>query len=218
MKFNENATVENYVIKFMQKELGYTYMSRDEFTKLRESENDYLVPSLLSEAIKNVNEVHDETIVANVIREVRKADTNQGFLELLRNGVELKDQSTGKTAKYRLIDFVPSSDKNSFVITNQFYFAGDTENIRTDVTVFVNGIPLADIEAKSPTASQTTDYTEAIGQLKRYERVAPRFFIPNLFNIATDGLQTVYGATYAPEQYFLKWRDGDLLIKIWRKS
>lgn len=211
MKFNENSTVEQFVIKFLQEKLGYIYMKRDEFSELRENENEYLITSFLSQAIKKINDIVDETVVANVIREVRKVDTNQGFLEILRNGVELKDQATGKTAKYRLIDLTLGSDNNNFVITNQFYFAGDTENIRTDVTIFVNGIPLVDLEAKSPTASQTTDYTEAIGQLKRYERVAPRFFIPNLFNIATDGLQTVYGATYSPDQYFLKWRDDKML-------
>ena len=200
MKFNENATVEQYIIRFMQDKLGYKYFTRDEFAEFRDQETEYIIPPLLSEAIRKINNVDDDTVVANVIREVRKADTNPGFLELMRNGVELKDQATGKTAKYRLVDLTPGSDKNSFIITNQFYFAGDTENIRTDVTVFVNGIPLVDIEAKSPTASQTTDYTEAIGQLKRYERVAPRFFIPNLFNIATDGLQTGYGATYSPQQ------------------
>lgn len=212
MKFNENSTVEQYIIRFMQDELGYKYLARDEFTKLRQQETEYLVIPHLADAIGKINGVTDETVIANVIREVKKSDTNQGFLDLLRNGVELKDQASGKTAKYRIVDLTPGNQNNSFIITNQFYFAGDTENIRTDVTVFVNGIPLVDIEAKSPTASQTTDYTEAIGQLKRYERVAPRFFLPNLFNIATDGLQTVYGATYAPDQYFLKWRDDEMLV------
>lgn len=213
MKFNENATVEQFVIRFMQDKLGYKYIKPEEFAKLRHQETEYLIDSEIVDAIKRINNITDETIAANVMREIRKSDTNQDFLKLLRDGVELKDQASGKTVKYRLIDPSTESSRNKFVITNQFYFAGDAENIRTDVTVFVNGIPLVDIEAKSPTASQTTDYTEAIGQLKRYERVAPRFFIPNLFNIATDGLQTVYGATYAPDQYFLKWRDDEMLLK-----
>src|SRR3989344_3274777 len=150
MKFNENATVEQYIIRFMQDKLGYKYFTRDELAEFRVQETEYLISPQLSEAIRKINNVDDDTVVANVIREVRKADTNPGFLELMRNGVELKDQATGKTAKYRLVDLTPGSDKNSFIITNQFYFAGDTENIRTDVTVFVNGIPLVDIEAKSP--------------------------------------------------------------------
>lgn len=210
MKFNENATVEQYIIRFLKNKLDYTYIKPDDFASLREQENEVLILPHLKAAVKKINNMDDETLITSIIYEVRKADTNQAFLELLRNGVSLKNQQTQKTEKYRLIDF-DKPENNDFVITNQFYYAGESENIRTDVTVFLNGIPIVDIEAKSPTASQTTDYNEAIGQLQRYARVAPKLFVPNIFNIATDGLQTVYGATYAPDQYYLTWRDDELL-------
>jgi len=212
MKFNENATIEQHIIKFLKNNLGYRYIKPEDFAKLRNQENEVLIEPLLVESIKKINQLSDETIIQTIIRELKKADTNQHFLEFLRNGVELKNQETQKTEKYKILDF-ENPQNNDFVATNQFYFAGDLENIRPDIMIFVNGIPLVDIEAKSPTANQTTDYTEAIGQIKRYERVAPKLFIPNLFSVATDGLQTVYGATYSPEQYFLKWRDDDLLKK-----
>lgn len=210
MKFNERATVELYIIKFLRETLGYTYIKPEEFALLRDQENEVLIETQLADAIRHVNNLDDETVVQSVIREVKKVDTNQDFLTLLRDGVTLKNQTTQKSVTYRIIDLVDHS-RNQFVITNQLYFAGEVENIKPDIMLYVNGIPLVDIEAKSATASQNTDYTEAIGQFNRYERVAPKLFVPNLFNIATDGLQTVYGATYAPEQYFLKWRDDDLL-------
>ena len=47
--------------------------------------------------------------------------------------------------------------------------------------------------AKSPTAASNVNYSNAVGQIKRYERNAFKLFWPNCFNIATDGLQTVYG-------------------------
>jgi type I restriction enzyme R subunit len=212
MKFNENATVEQYVIRFMRDKLGYVFIKPEAYSQLRQQENEVLVEEHLKDALRKINGVDDETVLATIVREVKKADTNQEFLNLLRYGVELKNSETGKTSKYRLLDFT-DPDNNNFVVTNQFYFAGDAENIRPDIMLFVNGIPIVDIEAKSPTASATTDYSEAIGQIKRYERVAPKLFVPNLFSIATDGLQTVYGATYSPEQYFLKWRDDELLTK-----
>lgn len=212
MKFNENATVEQYIIRFLRDTLGYIFIKPEVFSTLRQQENEVLIEPHLKEALCKINNIDDETLLSTIIREVRKDDTNQDFLKLLREGVELKNSDTGKTIKYRLIDFV-NQDNNDFVVTNQFYFAGDAENIRPDIMLFVNGIPLIDIEAKSPTASATTDYSEAIGQIKRYERVAPKLFIANIFSIATDGLQTVYGATYSPDQYFLKWRDDELLTK-----
>lgn len=205
MKFNELYTVEKHVIKFLRNELGYDYISPQDLAAQREFENHYLSDSDLFEAIKRINNIPDSD-VQNVIREIKKIDTNEGFLKLLRNGVNLKDPETGKMRDYMIVDY-DKLENNHFLVTNQFYFEGNLENIRPDILIFLNGIPIVDIEAKSPTASTGVNYENAIGQIKRYERVAMKLYWPNCFNIATDGLKTVYGATYAPDQYFLQWRD-----------
>ncbi|PIQ80053.1 MAG: hypothetical protein COV79_02500 [Parcubacteria group bacterium CG11_big_fil_rev_8_21_14_0_20_41_14] len=208
MKFNEQYTVENHVIKFLQEKLGYEYTKPQEFAKLREFENEYIITSLLLEAVKRINGVDDDEAIS-IVREVKKIDNNEAFLTMLREGVNLKNPQTGKMRDYYVIDFdIPGN--NQFVVTNQFYFEGNSENIRPDVMVFLNGLPVVDIEAKSPTAASNVNYTNAVGQIKRYERNAFKLFWPNCFNIATDGLQTVYGATYAQAQYFLRWRDEEL--------
>ncbi len=208
MKFNEQVTVENYIIKFIQNKLGYEYVKPEEFAKYRDLESEYIITPLLENAIKNLNQDITENEIKNVIREVKKIDTNQGFLEALRNGVNLKNPKTGKKHDYKLLDF-ENPENNQFVVTNQFYFEGDSENIRPDVMIFVNGLPLVDIEAKSPTASEGVSFENGMDQIKRYEKVARKLFIPNCFNIASDGLKTVYGATGAPKQYFFQWRDED---------
>ena len=208
MKFNEQYTVENHVIKFLQEKLGYEYIKPQEFAKLREFENEYVITPLLLEAVKRINGI-DEDEAISVVREVKKIDSNEAFLTMLRDGVNLKDPQTGKMRDYYIVDF-DSPENNQFVVTNQFYFEGNSENIRPDVLVFLNGLPVVDVEAKSPTAASNVNYSNAVGQIKRYERNAFKLFWPNCFNIATDGLQTVYGATYAPAQYFLRWRDEDL--------
>ena len=204
MKFNEQHTIEYHIIKFIR-ELGYEYIPADEFSKLRTFENEYLVTPHLIEAIQKINSV-DETVATSVVREVKKLDTNESLLLAIRNGINLKDPETGKSRDYKIVDF-DNTDNNRFVVTNQFYFEGNTENIRPDVLVFLNGMPVCDIEAKSPTASSSVNFENAIDQIKRYEKVAPKLFITNCFNIATDGLKTVYGATYSPKQYFLTWRE-----------
>lgn len=205
MKFNEQYTVENHIIKYLSETLGFDYIKPDDFAKLREFESEYLVIPELFEAIKRINKLTDDE-AQNVIREIKKIDTNEEFLNLLRYGVNLKDSKTGKMRDYLVVDY-NETNNNHFVVTNQFYFEGNLENIRPDILVFLNGIPVVDIEAKSPTASEMVDYSKAIGQLKRYERNAIKLFWPNCFNIATDGLKTVYGATYAPTQYFLQWKE-----------
>ena len=208
MKFNEQYTVENHVIKFLEEKLGYEYIKPQEFSKFREFENEYLITPLLLEAVKRINGISDDEALS-VVREVKKLDSNEVFLNVFRNGVNLKDPATGKMRDYFIVDF-NNIDNNHFVVTNQFYFEGNSENIRPDVMVFLNGIPVVDIEAKSPTAATNVNYSNAIGQLKRYERNAFKLYWPNCFNVATDGLKTVYGATYAPAQYFLQWRDEEL--------
>ncbi len=136
MKFNENATVEQYIIRFLRDELGYTFIKPEAFSTLRQQENEVLIESHLKDALRKINGIDDVTVLSTIIREVRKADTNQSFLNLLRSGIELKNSETGKTSKYRLIDFV-NQGNNDFVVTNQFYFAGDVENIRPDIMLFV---------------------------------------------------------------------------------
>ena len=208
MKFNEQYTVENHIIKFLEEKLGYEYIKPQEFAKLREFENEYLITPLLFQAIKKINNISDDE-TQSVVRELKKIDSNEGFLNAFRNGINLKDPETGKMRDYYVIDS-ENTESNHFVVTNQFYFEGNSENIRPDVMLFINGIPVVDIEAKSPTAASNVNYSNAVGQIKRYERNAFKLFWPNCFNIASDGLRTVYGATYAPAQYFLQWRDDEL--------
>lgn len=209
MKFNEQYTVEKHIIKFLSQNLGYEYITPEEFVLLRSLENEYLITSHLAEVIKRINNISDDTEMQSVLREIKKIDSNEEFLKLLRNGVNLKDSETGKMRDYMIVDY-DNIENNRFVVTNQFYFEGNLENIRPDMLIFLNGIPIIDIEAKSPTASTSVNYENAIGQIKRYERVAIKLFWPNCFSIATDGLKTVYATTHAPEQYFLQWKDEEL--------
>lgn len=205
MKFNEQHTIENHIIKFIRDELGYEYIPAEEFSKLRMFENEYVVTSHLLEAVQKINDIPEEAALS-VVREVKKLDTNEAFLLAMRDGINLKDPETGKSRDFKIVDF-DAPENNRFVVTNQFYFEGTTENIRPDVMIFLNGLPVTDIEAKSPTASSSVSFENAIDQIKRYEKVASRLFLPNCFNIATDGLKTVYGATYSPKQYFIAWRE-----------
>ncbi|MBM4177272.1 HsdR family type I site-specific deoxyribonuclease [Candidatus Gribaldobacteria bacterium] len=205
MKFNEQATIENYIIRFVQDKLGFEYIEAGEFAKLRDLENEYIISSQLLEAIKRINKVDDNT-AKNVIHEVKKINTNQNFLNGLRNGINLKNPLTGNFQDFKIIDF-NNIENNQFVVTRQFYFEGNSENIKPDIMIFVNGLPLVDIEAKSPTASSGVNFEKGIDQIKRYEKNGRKLFIPNCFNIASDGLKTVYGATGAEKQYFFTWKD-----------
>lgn len=205
MKFNELYTIEKHIIKFIQENLDYEFIPAEEFSKLRSFENEFIITSHLLESVQKINGI-DENLALSVVREIKKLDTNEAFLFAMRNGVNLKDPATGKNRDFQIVDFT-NPDNNRFVVTSQFYFEGTSENIRPDVMIFLNGLPISDIEAKSPTASNSVNFENAIDQIKRYEKVASKLFLANCFNIATDGLKTVYGATHSPKQYFLTWRE-----------
>ena len=70
----------------------------------------------------------------------------------------------------RTIDYVDWEEPsvNDFLAVSQFPVAtpGRAPNIRPDVTLFVNGIPLVVIEAKPPGGE--SGITDAIDQLRRY--------------------------------------------------
>lgn len=42
--------------------------------------------------------------------------------------------------------------------------------------------------------------------MARYQRTTPKLFIPNVFNISTDGYKLKYGATKSPAEYYLEWK------------
>lgn len=224
MKFNEQHTVENYILKYFQETLEYEYIKPEKFSGLREFESEYIIDNLAIKAVKKLNNLNDDNFARLLIKELKKIDDNEEFLKLLRKGINFKNPKTGKKNNYKIVDF-ENPENNQFVITNQFYFEGNTENIRPDLLVFLNGVPVSDIEAKSPTAGTSVSFENAIGQIKRYENVAPKLFISNCFNVATDGTKngTRYGATFSPKQYFFQWKDeknkdkfkGNLELTLW---
>ena len=105
MKFNEAATVENHILKFLEQKLGYEYIPAEKFAKLRELEQEYIIVPLIRDALKKINKSDDETELQNVIRQVKSIERNEDFLNALRYGVDITDSATRKTKNYKLLDF-----------------------------------------------------------------------------------------------------------------
>ena len=80
MKFNEQHTVENYIIKFLKEKLGFEYIAPEIFSTYRDLETEYIVRPLLERAVSKLNPQAIPTEIASVVREVSKIDTNEGFL------------------------------------------------------------------------------------------------------------------------------------------
>ena len=91
---------------------------------------------------------------------------------------------------------------------------GSKKHVIPDVVAFVNGLPLAVIECKSPTIGDAWK-AEAVKQLRRYQEADPRWKdqgAPKLFEAAqvlvgTCGERAVYGTVGTPERFFLEWKE-----------
>ena len=120
-------------------------------------------------ALKRLNDVDDEDIkeVLNYL-ETRSFDVEGStqILDAIKKGVTIKD-SEGNLKTIKLIDYA-NPEANSIVFSRQVSFA----DIIPDITLFVNGIPLAIIECKKMAKS----WKEGYAQIKRYEQSAPELF------------------------------------------
>ena len=137
---------------------------------------------------------------------------NRWFHSLLTDGVavEYRDAKRGGTrgGHARLIDF-DNPGANDFLLVRQFTVIGASDKvIRPDLTVFLNGLPVAVIELKDPTDANA-NLAVAIDQIARYMQTAPDLFVSNLVLVVSDGMLTRVGSITSGRGRFMPWRPID---------
>jgi type I restriction enzyme R subunit len=80
---------------------------------------------------------------------------------------------------------------------NQFTVTENRHTRRADIVLFVNGLPLAVIELKSPADEQATLWT-AYQQLQTYKQEIPSLFAYNEALVISDGLEARIGTLQLP--------------------
>ena len=211
--------------------LGWTFLSRDAVATERGDEREVLLTGRLSQALLQLNEWMTEEQAERVIFELENLNAtgmarNQTVHEYLTYGMPLSVDGPGgrRTRIVRFFDFDnPERGLNEFVVTTQFRvrrFSGgmgaglddDERSVIPDLVLFVNGIPLVVMEAKSPTLLQWR--SQAIQQLRRYEEAepewhgsgAPRLFHYNLLCVAHCGAEAIYAGFGATENAYVEWK------------
>lgn len=138
-------------------------------------------------------------------------ENNRAFHLMLATGVPVDIEEGGerRTVGLRLFDRQTLS-ANRWLVANQFVVQGEREVIRPDIVAFVNGLPLAVLELKSPVHEQATLET-AFNQLQNYKAKAPELFRTNQVMVISDGLEARIGSLTAGQDRFGPWRtiDGD---------
>ncbi|MCV5132022.1 type I restriction endonuclease, partial [Escherichia coli] len=84
-----------------------------------------------------------------------------------------------------LVDF-SQPQNNRFMVVNQMTISGTKQPRRPDIICFINGIPLAVVELKSP-VDDKVDIWDAYHQLQTYKDEIRDLFISNEALIVSDG-------------------------------
>ena len=155
----------------------------------------------------------------------RARTRNQSVHEYLTYGMPLTvDGPRGRDSRtVRFFDFDQAEGGlNEFVVTTQFRVrrgnerggADDDERmVIPDLVLFVNGVPLVVMEAKSPSLLDVWR-SQAVRQLRRYQEAgpewhgsgAPELFHYNLLCVAHCGATAAYATLGAPENAYFEWK------------
>lgn len=230
MRLDEFSQAEDPARELLE-HLGWTYLPGEILIAERGDEREVLLKGRLKRALLRLNEWMTEEQADRVLFELENLNVtgmarNQAVHEYLTYGMPLSvDDSGGRRIRIvRFFDFEhPDRGLNEFVATTQFRvrrFSGgtgdtlddDKGSVIPDLVLFVNGIPLVVMEAKSPTLLHWR--SQAIQQLRRYQEAeakwhgsgAPRLFDYNLLCVAHCGVEAVYAGLAAPESAYFPWK------------
>lgn len=164
-----------------------------------------LIP-VLRERLKLLNPgvVVDDDRADMVIVRLRALRDNQEWISWLRGEKTMTFGPDEKAQTIRLIHF-DSPDQNDFLASNQVWIQG-IERRRPDILLYINGIPVVDIEAKTA-ARGHVDWAEGAKQCDRYDRETPQLYASNCFCVGVNELRMKYGIPGSLLQYWQQWRD-----------
>ena len=229
-KLNEYNNAEEPARVLLER-LGWTYVPRDVLAEERGDQRDVLLKGRLKAALMRLNQWMTDNQADRVIFDLEHiGETGIGpqpeaVHEYLTYGMSLTvDTTRGReTPTVRFFDFDhPEGGLNEYVVTTQFRVRRGNERGRVeddermvipDLVLFVNGIPLVVMEAKSPSLLDVWK-SNAVRQLRRYQEAgpewqgsgAPELFHYNLMCVAHCGAAAVYAAPGAPENAYFEWK------------
>lgn len=179
---------------------------------LRASFHDVFLRPVLLEQLQKINPHLPVTVLDEVILRIAHAQSpdlvvsNKAFHHLLLDGVPVQYKQDDKVIhdKALLMDFnLPKN--NRFTVVNQVAIQGTKQVRRPDVISYINGLPVAVIELKSP-VDANADIWAAFNQLQTYKNELSDLFICNEALVVSDGYNARIGSLTANEERFLPWK------------
>ncbi|WP_306232860.1 type I restriction endonuclease subunit R [Agrococcus beijingensis] len=141
-------------------------------------------------------------------REAGLVVANRDMAEWLRGSQSVRFLGAPHDAPVRLIDFEDPA-ANSLIVSEEVSFGVPGHTARFDLVLWVNGLPLAVLELKSPVKHQITWANGATELVRDYQPGWPEFFVPNVLVAACDGRELHYAGVGAPVEAWSPWGDFD---------
>lgn len=196
----------------------------------RSSDRDVLLEQRVSEALLRINlgptgePWLDEARIKAAVAELKTMpagaqllEANQESTRLLLKGTTVAGIDGWDGRRDQTVNYIDWDDweANDFLAVSQFAVAtpGQAPNIRPDVTLFVNGVPIVVIEAKPP--GHDSGITDAIDQLRRYANQrgstavegSEQLFWTNQLTVATTGERAEAATFSALPEHYMAWKD-----------
>lgn len=203
--------------------LGYSYLTPAQALSQRGGRlSNVLLEEVLRDSLKRINRVQhkggtylfSEENVQSAVQRLKniKYDgllkTNEAVYDLLTLGVALEQAVEGDVRSFTM-NFIDwrNPENNVYHVTAEFSVerTRSHETARPDIVLFVNGIPFAVIECKSP----KTEVAQAVSQTIRNQRDE---YIPALFTYAqlvvgTNKNECKYATVGTQAKYWSVWRE-----------
>lgn len=223
-QFNENFGSQLRAIIQLTK-LGWKPICRSKIKELRDGNRKAVVlEPILREALQKINKiehkgkVYDFTseAISNAIFTLLNEPfdglvrTNEKIFEYLLRGISVKQTIDGdsKSFSMQFIDF-KNPENNAFNVAWEFDLEAVSSsarpNVRLDIVLFINGIPVVQIENKSSSVEAEKGCEQLCGYQQKDS--IPYFYVYPQLLLATNKHAFLYGTVGTPKKLYAKWRE-----------
>ena len=202
--FNENSRVKIPALLHLTR-LQYKYISLQRVEQQIDCETNIYKESF-HVALNQINGIElTDKDVGSIISDLKNLldakDLGKSFYEKFSTGISFAGESI------RLIDF-ENMDNNIFEVMTEVPYRNGADSFRPDITVFVNGLPLAFIEVKIPDNKQGIQaerkrMNDRFSQEKyrRFANITQLMIFSNNSEYDDDEIVPLEGAFYAASDY-----------------
>lgn len=201
-------TVQRAAIEWLQ-ELGYAY--KEGVTIQRELKKVVLEDELRSFLQSTYPEIPETAINEAMAIFTQQAsidvhNRNREFHVKMSQGIDLswKDREGKEYAQHIYPINYPEPEKNNFLCVDELTIEHKNTR-RTDLLVYINGLPLVFFEFKNM-FNADTGVIDAHNQLEHYVMDIPQLFDYNAFCVVSDGKEALHGMYSSAFEWFAPWK------------